>query len=408
MYNPFVWASNLCPRTAFSDSRCQWIAWVLAGQEDCLCSPQKPASAISGNPWSNRVWHQEHSTSLPPLFTLIPLLISPGFPCTWSLKPHPMGAKHWEQVIKHDSWSHSDVMAEVGNGPAEMEVQMYFGECQKIFRIEIPQSPQLCCDPPETAALNTEIQDLVWLDVEEWSPVISDQSWSQWMIGLALKYFDSARINCWVRGTRKLHSSPLNFPPMHRHNTCSTEDELLRRVEALGSQPAGIYTEDSVGKGWVIKVKSVMSPYLLVTSLIVPLLPNLFPHYLQYIYLQVGFFATTQAFAMNSNHDSLFCAVIAETWSFAFIKGEISQHHYSHFLGLIESPCEHHQTIQYYGAMESSEEWRDCKDQALKVWSSWSSLVCPWIVLDPVLIIPPVSRGCISRLSSLEEWIYVN
>ena len=31
---------------------------------------------------------------------------------------------------------------------------------------------------------------------------------------------------------------------------------------------------------------------LLVTSFILPLLPNLFPHYLQYIYLQVGSFAT--------------------------------------------------------------------------------------------------------------------
>ena len=37
----------------------------------------------------------------------------------------------------------SDIMAEVENAPAEMEVWTYFGELQKIFRIEAPQSPQL-------------------------------------------------------------------------------------------------------------------------------------------------------------------------------------------------------------------------------------------------------------------------
>ena len=35
----------------------------------------------------------------------------------------------------------SDIMVEVENTPAEMEVQTYFGEFQKIFRIEVPQSP---------------------------------------------------------------------------------------------------------------------------------------------------------------------------------------------------------------------------------------------------------------------------
>ena len=47
----------------------------------------------------------------------------------------------------------SDIMAEVQNAPAEMEVQTYFGEIQKIFRIEVPQSPQLCLDQPETLFL---------------------------------------------------------------------------------------------------------------------------------------------------------------------------------------------------------------------------------------------------------------
>ena len=46
----------------------------------------------------------------------------------------------------------SDIMAEV-DAPAEMEVQAHYGELQWIFRIEVPQSPQLCLDKPQTLCL---------------------------------------------------------------------------------------------------------------------------------------------------------------------------------------------------------------------------------------------------------------
>ena len=43
-------------------------------------------------------------------------------------------------------------MAEV-DAPAEMEVQVHYGELQWIFRIEVPQSPQLHLDKLQTLFL---------------------------------------------------------------------------------------------------------------------------------------------------------------------------------------------------------------------------------------------------------------
>ena len=47
----------------------------------------------------------------------------------------------------------SDVMAELENAPAEMEVQTYFGELQQIFSIKVPQSSQLHLNEPQTLFL---------------------------------------------------------------------------------------------------------------------------------------------------------------------------------------------------------------------------------------------------------------
>ena len=53
----------------------------------------------------------------------------------------------------------SDIMAEV-DAPAEMEVQAHYGKLQWIFRIEVPQSPQLHLDKPQTLCL-AAIKDCV-------------------------------------------------------------------------------------------------------------------------------------------------------------------------------------------------------------------------------------------------------
>lgn len=47
----------------------------------------------------------------------------------------------------------SDIMAESEGAPAEMEVRTHYGELQQIFRIEVPQSPQLHLDQPQTLFL---------------------------------------------------------------------------------------------------------------------------------------------------------------------------------------------------------------------------------------------------------------
>lgn len=58
---------------------------------------------------------------------------------------------HYPDNKKYEATS--DAMAESEDAPAEMEVRTHFGELQQIFRIEVPQSPHLHLDHPQTLFL---------------------------------------------------------------------------------------------------------------------------------------------------------------------------------------------------------------------------------------------------------------